>query len=197
MNSAQQPPSSDENPTGAAVGVEAVAAAVGYVQSLARVVPDFPVPGVLFRDLTAVLAHADALQAVATGLAALATESFDLVAGLDARGFLFGTAVAMHSGTGILAVRKAGKLAGEVIGEDYELEYGSARIEVHPDDVPAGARVLIVDDVLATGGTAAAAVRLLQRAGAVVVGVVVAMELVDLGGRAKLPGVALGALIRA
>ncbi|RIJ76430.1 adenine phosphoribosyltransferase [Nakamurella silvestris] len=197
----------DEDPSGAAAvfpgpfvaGTDraaAVAAAAGYLSSLARIVPDFPRPGILFRDLTSVLVDRHALPAVAAGLAAGAVEPFDLVAGLDARGFLFGAAVAMYSGTGVLAVRKAGKLAGAVIGEDYDLEYGSARIELHPDDVPTGSRVLIVDDVLATGGTAAAAIRLLERAGAVVVGVSVAMELHALGGRARIPSVPVAAILQ-
>ena len=169
-------------------------AAVEVIQHRTRVVADFPVPGVLFRDVTPVLAEPDGVVLVAPALAG--GTDFDLVAGLDARGFLLGGAVAVLHGTGVLAVRKPGKLAGDVIGEDYRLEYGAARLELHPDDVPPGARVLVVDDVLATGGTASAAVRLLERAGAVVAAVAVMIELVELGGRQALPdGVPLQVLV--
>ncbi len=157
--------------------------AAASLHRLTRVVPDFPTHGVLFRDVTPVFADRHGLALISAAVAATSAE-FDLVAGLDARGFLIGGAVAALCGTGVLAVRKPGKLAGAVIGEDYTLEYGAARLEVHPDDVPIGARVLVVDDVLATGGTAAAACALLRRAGAVVVGLSVMVELTDLGGRA-------------
>ena len=170
-------------------------AALTVLHRRLRVVQDFPVPGVLFRDITPVLADPEGLRSTVTALAGLAGP-FDVVAGIDARGFLIGGALAALSGTGVIAVRKAGKLAGTVLGEDYSLEYGTARLEVHPDDVPAGASVLVVDDVLATGGTAAAAVRLLRRAGAGQVSVAMMIELTDLGGRALLPpDVAFSALI--
>jgi adenine phosphoribosyltransferase len=164
--------------------------------SLARLVrtqPDFPQPGVLFRDLTPVLADAQALREVGTALAAAAPDA-TLIAGLESRGFLLGAAAAAIAGTGVLAVRKPGKLPGDILFEDYQLEYGTARLELHPDDVPAGSRVLVIDDVLATGGTAAAACRLLRRAGAHIAGVAVAVELGELGGRAALPGVQVTAL---
>jgi adenine phosphoribosyltransferase len=156
------------------------------IDSLTRTQQDFPLPGVLFRDITALLAHPEGLRTVAAAL--VEGFEFDLIAGLEARGFLLAGAAAVLAGTGLVAVRKPGKLPGAVLGEDYSLEYGTARLEVHPDDIPDGARVLIVDDVLATGGTAGAACRLVEAAGGVVAGVSVIIELDALGGRATLPG---------
>ena len=168
-------------------------AARDSLDRLVRVQQDFPQSGVLFRDLTPVLADAGALRDVARALAAAAPDA-TLIAGLESRGFLLGAAAAMIAETGVLAIRKPGKLPGAVLGEDYALEYGTARLELHPDDVPRGSRVLVIDDVLATGGTAAAACRLLQRAGAHIAGVAVAVELTDLGGRSALPGIPVTAL---
>ncbi len=169
------------------------AAAGAAIDRLVRTQQDFPQTGVLFRDLTPVLADARALHDVAVALAAAAPDA-TLIAGLESRGFLLGAAAAAVAGLGVLAVRKPGKLPGEIIFEDYALEYGTARLELHPDDVPAGARVLVIDDVLATGGTAAAACRLLRRAGADIAGVAVAIELGDLHGRRALPGIDVTAL---
>ena len=168
-------------------------AAGGSLDRLVRVQQDFPQPGVLFRDLTPVLADAGALRDVARALAAAAPDA-TLIAGLESRGFLLGAAAAMIAEIGVLAIRKPGKLPGAVLGEDYALEYGTARLELHPDDAPSGSRVLVIDDVLATGGTAAAACRLLQRAGAQIAGVAVAVELTDLGGRSALHGIPVTAL---
>jgi adenine phosphoribosyltransferase len=158
------------------------------VDRLTLVVPDFPKPGVLFRDLTPTLADAAALHAVTDALVAPFAGRFDLVAGVEARGFLLAAAAAYAAGTGVLAVRKAGKLPPETVGVRYDLEYGSAELQVRPDSFPVGARVLLLDDVLATGGTLGAAITLIERAGATVVGIGVVLELTPLGGRAALPG---------
>jgi len=149
-------------------------------------VPDYPTPGVVFKDITPLLADGPTLSAVVADMAARAPEDIDLVVGMEARGFILGAPVAVALGAGFIPVRKAGKLPREVLAGAYELEYGSAVLEVHPDTIRDGSRVLIVDDVLATGGTAAATAALLEKAGGVVVGLSFLMELTFLGGRAKL-----------
>jgi adenine phosphoribosyltransferase len=164
------------------------------IDRLTRVQQDFPIPGVLFRDLTPVMADPVGREAVTSGLALAAREPFDLIAGLESRGFLFAAALAERLNLGVLAVRKPGKLPGAVLTEEFELEYGTAALQLHPDDVPDGARVLVVDDVLATGGTAAAAHRLLRRAGAAEVEIAVVIELDVLHGRRQLPGVTVSSL---
>jgi len=169
------------------------AAAGAAIERHVRTQQDFPQPGVLFRDLTPVLANARALRDVAVALAAAAPDA-TLIAGLESRGFLLGAAAAAVAGLGVLAVRKPGKLPGHILFEDYALEYGFARLELHPDDVPAGSRVLVIDDVLATGGTAAAACRLLRRAGADIAGFAVAIELAALHGRRALPDIQVTSL---
>jgi adenine phosphoribosyltransferase len=154
------------------------------VASMTREVADFPEPGVLFKDLTPLLADGRGLAAVTEALAEAAAGA-DLIAGLDARGFLLGAAVAITLGTGVLAVRKGGKLPPPVHCEEYALEYGTAKLELPADGIDlAGRSVFIVDDVLATGGTLMAATRLLQHCGAVVPGAAVVLELPELGGRA-------------
>lgn len=171
--------------------------AAAAIDRLTRVVPDFPTPGVLFRDLTPVLADPQGLRDLTAGLAAVpGIETVDQVAGLEARGFLLAAVLAGHLGIGVLAVRKAGKLPGPVLSQSYQLEYGTAALEVNADDVRDGARILVVDDVLATGGTAAAACSLLERAGARVAGIAVAIELAGLGGRARVPDIPVTALQR-
>lgn len=182
-------------PDGSPGGLADIAAATAAVETLTRLQQDFPSPGVLFRDLSPVLADAAGLAAVIRGLAvAMPRDTFDVVAGLEARGFLLGAALAMHLRTGVLALRKPGKLPGAVFTEEYALEYGTAALQLNPLDVAPGARVLVVDDVLATGGTAAASVRLLRRAGAEVVCVAVVIELTALHGRRALPDVPVFAL---
>ncbi|MEN2745928.1 adenine phosphoribosyltransferase [Sinomonas halotolerans] len=155
---------------------------------LCATVPDYPQPGVSFKDLTPVFADAGALRAVVDAVIEPFAGTFDLVAGVEARGFLLAGAAAYATGTGMLTVRKAGKLPRTVYAEDYALEYGTATLEVHTTDIPAGARVLILDDVLATGGTVGAAARLVERCGARVAGVGVVLELEGLGGRGALAG---------
>ncbi len=149
-----------------------------------RDVPDFPNPGILFKDVTPLLADAEAFAATVEGLAApFRGERPDKVAGIEARGFIFGAPVSQLLGVGFVPVRKKGKLPGDVVAASYDLEYGSATIEVTADAFAEGDRVLIVDDVLATGGTAAAAVRLVRQCGAEVVGIAMLMELGFLQGR--------------
>jgi adenine phosphoribosyltransferase len=153
------------------------------ISSLMRQVPDFPEPGVEFKDLTPLLADAHGLAAVTDALAETARGA-DLVAGIDARGFLLGAAVALRLGTGVLAVRKGGKLPPPVHSETYQLEYGSATLELPADGIElAGRSIVIIDDVLATGGTVAATEKLLRTCGASVTGAAVVLELTALGGR--------------
>ncbi|MFV0426544.1 MAG: adenine phosphoribosyltransferase [Beutenbergiaceae bacterium] len=167
-----------------------VAAAARAIHDRTRLTQDFPTPGVLFRDLSPVFGHAQSLAELAGAINELGGPA-DLVASLEARGFLLGAAAAITGRAGVLPLRKPGKLPGNgttsLLTQSYTLEYGTTALELQPADVPAGARVLIVDDVLATGGTAAAAVDLIRRAGGIVTAVVVAMELAALNGRAALP----------
>jgi adenine phosphoribosyltransferase len=157
------------------------------IAGLLRDVPDFPTAGIVFKDISRLLADGPAFDAVIHGLAALADGPIDLVAGVEARGFLIAGALARQLECGLVPVRKAGKLPPPTVRRTYELEYGSAEIEV-PVGVLDGKRVLLVDDVLATGGTLRAAAELLGDAGATVVGMAVILELGFLGGRAALDG---------
>lgn len=162
---------------------------VGWLKDYIRDVPDFPKPGVSFKDITPLLADVDAfrfaIDVIADGVLA---DSVDKVVGVEARGFITAAPVAYRIGAGLIPARKAGKLPWSSEGEAYVLEYGDDRLEVHADAFVAGERVLIVDDVLATGGTAEAIVRLVERLGGVVVGLAFLLELVFLGGREKLAG---------
>lgn len=177
------------------VDEQATAELVARAGSLVRDVPDYPHAGVVFKDITPLLADGPTLRDVVAHMAARAPEKVDLVVGMEARGFILGAPVAVALGAGFIPVRKAGKLPRETLAGAYELEYGSAVLEVHPDTIRDGSRVLIVDDVLATGGTAAATAALLERAGGVVVGLAFLMELTFLGGRTKLEGRRLEALL--
>ncbi|MBT8226830.1 MAG: adenine phosphoribosyltransferase [Dactylosporangium sp.] len=157
-------------------------------------VPDYPKPGVLFKDLSPLFADGPALAAMAEAVvASVVAGGFDVVAGIEARGFLVAGAVAVRAGVGVVPVRKAGKLPRDTLSASYALEYGEATIEVHADAFTPGQRVLLVDDVLATGGTIEAALDLVDRAGGRVVGCSVLLELAFLGGRERLAP-ALGGL---
>jgi adenine phosphoribosyltransferase len=170
-------------------------AAAEAVTALARPVPDFPQPGIVFRDLSPVFTDAGALRLVTDALVAPFAGRVDVVAGVEARGFVLAAAAAYALGVGMLVIRKSGKLPGPVISEDYALEYGAASLEVQPADLPAGCRVLLLDDVLATGGTLVAATSLIERANWTVTGVGVVLELDGLGGRGALAGRELRSLV--
>jgi adenine phosphoribosyltransferase len=159
-------------------------------------VPDYPKPGISFKDLTPVFADPAAFAAVVDALVEPFKGQFDAVAGVEARGFLLAAAAAYATNTGVITVRKAGKLPRAVLAEDYALEYGTATLELHRTDLPPGSRVLILDDVLATGGTLGAAARLFERCGVHVAGVGVVMELGELRGRSALTGHRVRSLLR-
>lgn len=161
-----------------------------------RDIPDFPKPGVLFKDFTPLLADGPALRAVADEVAGRYAGRVDVVVGVEARGFILAGATAYAMGVGFVPVRKQGKLPGPTHQAEYTLEYGTATLEVHVDAFVAGHRVLVMDDVLATGGTAAAACALVERAGARVVAVEAVLEIGSLDGRAALAGREVTALVR-
>ncbi len=154
--------------------------------ALIRSVPDYPHAGIMFRDITTLLLDGPGFATTIDRLAAAVGTDFDLIAGIEARGFVFGAALAARLAHGLILVRKKNKLPGAVIGVNYALEYGEDRVEIHADAVPAGARVLVVDDLIATGGTALAAVQLLRAAKAEVTRAAFVIDLPDLGGAAKL-----------
>ncbi len=165
------------------------------LKNMIRTIPDFPKPGIQFRDITSLIRQADGLTSAVKKMSAPFAGKIDLVAGIESRGFIFGTGIAMELVTGFVPLRKPGKLPGKTIREEYTLEYGTDALEMHIDDMKAGQRVLLVDDLLATGGTAAAAVRLLRSSGAEVVAAVFLVELPDLGGRKKLENVDVISLV--
>ncbi|MDQ0785931.1 adenine phosphoribosyltransferase [Streptomyces sp. B3I8] len=163
-----------------------------------RDVADYPEPGVMFKDITPLLADPAAFGALTDALADVTVRhGATKIVGLEARGFILGAPVAVRAGIGFIPVRKAGKLPGATLRQAYDLEYGSAEIEVHAEDLSAGDRVMVIDDVLATGGTAEASLALVRRAGAEIAGVAVLMELGFLGGRARLEPALAGAPLEA
>jgi adenine phosphoribosyltransferase len=162
------------------------------LRALVRTIPDHPRPGILFRDVTTLLLHAEGFAAAIDALAESVTERPELVAGMEARGFVVATALALKLGAGLLLIRKDGKLPGATIGEDYALEYGTDRLTMHVDAFAPGATVLLADDLIATGGTALAAARLVRRAGGEIVGARFLIDLPDLGGAEKLAADGIG-----
>lgn len=159
------------------------------VKSLIRVIPDFPQPGVSFKDITTLLKDGPALQNVVKSMADVyRSENVDVVVGVESRGFIFGSPIAYELGVGFVVIRKPGKLPADKYRVDYELEYGTDTLEMHKDAIEPGQRVLIVDDLLATGGTIAAAVDIVRRAGGTIVGCAFVIELAFLNGRSQLEG---------
>jgi adenine phosphoribosyltransferase len=168
------------------------------IKALIRTVPDFPAPGVQFRDITTLISHGAGLAASVTHLADRARSAgASLIAGMEARGFIFGAAVAARLGLGFVPVRKPGKLPVPTLGIDYALEYGHDRLEIDPGAIPPGARVVVIDDLIATGGTALAATHLLRQAGATVDHALFVIDLPDLGGATRLraAGMTVDALV--
>jgi len=161
----------------------------GFVHwsELIRDVPDFPKPGIIFKDITPMLANGEAFAAAVSEMAELIRPDVDAIVGIESRGFIFGAALANKLGLGLVTVRKPGKLPAEIHSVEYELEYGVDRLEIHRDALASGHKVVIVDDLLATGGTACATVELVQKLGADVVACLFAIELDFLHGRNALP----------
>jgi adenine phosphoribosyltransferase len=156
-------------------------------KSVIRTIPDFPKPGIMFRDVTTLFGDGPALHAAIDALVGhYRGVRVDRIAGIEARGFILGGAMADRLGIGFVPVRKKGKLPHSVIGEDYDLEYGKDRIEIHVDAVSEGENVVVVDDLIATGGTCFAAIKLIERAGAKVLGCCFLVDLPELGGSGKL-----------
>lgn len=164
-------------------------------QERIRDIPDFPRQGIVFKDITPLLADGDAFAAVVSELAACIGNDVDAIVGIESRGFIFGAALANRLGLGLVTVRKPGKLPAEVLSIEYELEYGVDRLEIHRDALSRGHKVVVVDDLLATGGTAAATVQLVRDLGAEVDACLFVIELGFLDGRGALPGVVTHSLV--
>jgi adenine phosphoribosyltransferase len=167
------------------------------LKALIRDIPDFPKPGILFRDITTLLRDPAGLRYTIDQMAALCADlSPDYIVGMESRGFIFGTPLAYRLNAGFVPVRKPGKLPAEVHTVEYDLEYGNDRLQIHQDAFQTGDRVLIVDDLIATGGTAAATAQLVQQTGAELVGFGFIIELIDLAGRKNLPDAPVVTLIQ-
>ena len=174
-----------------------MSASAEALASRIRAIPDFPIPGILFRDITTLLQDAAAFrQAVDAMIEPFRGDQIDLVLGVESRGFIFATPVAYALEAGFAPVRKLGRLPADAIRIEYELEYGTNTLELHRDAIQPGQRILVVDDLLATGGTAAAAVDLVKRLGAEIVGMSFLIELEELKGRARLGGERVHSVIR-
>lgn len=166
------------------------------LEEYVRSIPDFPEEGIIFRDVTSVLQDADGLQLAVDTMQDLVRDlDYDVVAGAEARGFIFGTAIAYNNHKPLVLIRKKGKLPCETVETSYDLEYGTATIEMHKDSIKPGQKVLIVDDLIATGGTTEAMIKLIESLGGEVAGVVVLMELAGLNGRERLKGYRLESAI--
>lgn len=166
------------------------------LEEYVRTIPDFPEPGIMFRDVTSVLQDAEGLRLAIDTMQDLVKDlDYDVVAGAESRGFIFGTPIAYNNKKPFVLIRKKGKLPAKTVSVDYDLEYGKATIEMHADSIKPGQKVLVVDDLIATGGTTEAMIKLIESLGGKVVGVVVLMELAGLKGRDRLVGYRLDSAI--
>ena len=167
------------------------------VEDYVRSIPDFPEPGIIFRDITSVLQDPDGLSLAIDSMRDLLKDiSFDVIAGTESRGFIFGVPIAYSLHKAFIPVRKAGKLPRAVISQTYDLEYGSATIEMHKDSIQPGQKVVIVDDLIATGGTVEATIKMVESLGGEVVKIIFLMELAGLKGRERLAGYDVASVIR-
>ncbi|MDD5949409.1 MAG: adenine phosphoribosyltransferase [Lachnospiraceae bacterium] len=167
------------------------------VEDYVRTIPDFPEPGIMFRDVTSVLQNAEGLHlAIDEMMALLQDVEFDVIAGTESRGFIFGMPIAYNMNKPFVPVRKKGKLPCETISQEYDLEYGKATIEMHKDSIQPGQKVVLIDDLIATGGTIEAAIQLVEQLGGEVVKVVFLMELMGLNGRERLKGYEVASVIQ-